>query len=113
VPATPLASLVPAEYDVKIWDSGKFNAKNLKKEEINAYTKWRTAIYTKEKWRDNDLWLDFWEDFRTFTRKEFADCTKTTLKKLRDHLRANGVYVKKTRSVPIATGLADMLQEEV
>ena len=82
-------------------------------DDIDAYILWKISVYKEKNWRDDYLWEYFQEDFETFTKDTFALADTTSIRELRDILRAKGVYVKRARGKPIAKALADVLQQEV
>jgi len=47
--------------------------------------------------KNDDLWEQFKEDFESFTEDIFKSANQTFIRKLRTHLRKNGVWVKKER----------------
>jgi hypothetical protein len=47
--------------------------------------------------KNDDLWEQFKEDFESFTEDTFKSANQTLIRKLRTHLRKNGVWVRKER----------------
>ena len=54
-----------AEYNVHKWEMG-INAAKTNVHEINTFIKWKPDQYTKDKWRDDNMWEIYLEDFNTF-----------------------------------------------
>ena len=59
-----------AEYDVHKWEMG-INAAETDVYEINAFIKWKLDQYTKDKWRDDNMWEIYLEDFNIFIVNTF------------------------------------------
>lgn len=58
------------------------------------------------------MWEAFVEDFEGFTKATFEIAIKDLLRKLRDFLRSNGVFVFKQVRIPIANELYKVVTEE-
>ena len=58
------------------------------------------------------MWEIYKEDFDTFTIEIFKICHQMTIRKLRSHLRRNGVWVKVDRHTTVAQSLYATLQED-
>jgi hypothetical protein len=99
------------DYDLSKWKRG-INAAELDTDEINAFIDWKLTEYNKDKWRDDNMWEVYLEDFNTFTVDTFKACQQTLIRKLRSHLRSNGVWVKVDRRVTVAQSLFETLGEE-
>jgi hypothetical protein len=81
--------------------------------DLNGYIAWSIDIYEHfHRYRDHELWLAYVEDFEGFTEALFQTASKTYVRKLRDFLRANGVYVNRQAGIPIAKELFKVVQEE-
>ncbi|RKF77620.1 hypothetical protein GcM3_070031, partial [Golovinomyces cichoracearum] len=65
------------------------------REDVNGFITWRIAVYQDSNYRDYSLWEAFVEDFEGFTKTTFDIANKDLLRKLRDFLRSNGVFVSK------------------
>ena len=68
-------------------------------------------IYKKKGWKGFDLWESFVDDFELFIRDILNDLSKDWLKKIRDYLRENGVYIRKEARKSIADGLLGAIHE--
>ena len=68
-------------------------SKDLTEGDINGYIAWRIAIWKDSQYRDRELWIAFIDDFEDFKKDTFDIASKDYRSKLRDFLRANGVYV--------------------
>ena len=67
------------------------------KNKLNQFVRWRIQQYTLSKWKKT-FSIIFVEDFSQFIiKKNFDVLKKTDIIVLRDCLRENKVYVKKTR----------------
>jgi outer membrane biosynthesis protein TonB len=80
-------------------------------EEIAAFIKWTITYYKEMQWKDYDLWEGFLDDYCSFTLETFRNCDINTIKNIREHLRQNGVYVRKSRGIEVAKILLELLQE--
>ena len=80
-------------------------------EEIAAFIKWTITYYKEKEWKDYDLWEGFLDDYCSFTLKTFWNCDINTIKDIREHLRQNGVYVRKSCGMEVAKILFKLLQE--
>ena len=80
-------------------------------EEIAAFIKWTITYYKEKEWKDYDLWEGFFDDYCSFTLETFRNCDINTIKDIREHLRQNGVYVRKSRSIEVVKILFELLQE--
>ena len=78
-------------------------ATNIK--EVEAFINWRLSIYKENRQKGFDLQESFIDDFKSFMRDILNDLDKDRLKKIRDYLRKNGVYVQKEARKSIANGL--------
>jgi hypothetical protein len=99
------------DYDLSKWKRG-INAAEPDTDEINAFIDWKLTEYNKDKWRDDNMWEVYLEDFNTFTVDIFKACQQTLIRKLRSHLRSNGVWVKVDRRVTVAQSLFETLGEK-
>ncbi|KAI0994367.1 hypothetical protein K3495_g13816 [Podosphaera aphanis] len=84
----------------------------LAESDLNGFIAWRIAVYQDRRYRDYSLWEAFVEDFEGFTRATFEIASKDSLRKLRDFLRANGIFVFKQVRIPIANELYKVVIEE-
>src|ERR1700722_16728803 len=90
--------------DTEKWKTG-INATVTDIKEAEAFINWRLLIYKKKGWKGFDLWESFINDFELFTKNTLNDLGKDQLKKIRDYLRENGVYVRKEARKSIADSL--------
>ncbi len=81
------------------------------KESLEQFVRWRIQQYNVHKW--TTLSDDFADDFKLLAREDFEAIDKDAITALRNCLRANSVYIKKGRFVPIAQSLAEAIQEEI
>lgn len=61
--------------------------------------------YTSQAWKGSSLSEFFADDFNEFTIEDFRSIDANIRRNLRDHLRLNGVYVPKGRTIQIANAL--------
>ena len=80
-------------------------------EEIAAFIKWTIIYYKEMQQKDYDLWEGFLNNYCSFTLKTFRNCNINTIKNIRKHLRQNGVYIRKSRSIEVTKILFKLLQE--
>ncbi len=79
--------------------------------EVKAFVDWCLLIYEENGWKGFNLWESFVDDFELFTRDILDDLGKDRLKKIRDYLRENGVYIRKEARKSIADGLLGAIHE--
>jgi len=96
--------------DIEKWETG-INATTTDIKEVKAFVDWRLSIYKENGWKGFDLWESFVDDFETFTKGILDELGKDRLKRLRDHLREKGVYVKKEARKSITDGLLGAIHE--
>src|SRR5271165_3103143 len=96
--------------DTEKWETG-INATATDIKEVKAFADWRLSIYKENKWKGFDLWESFVDNFETFTRDILDDLGKDRLKRIRDYLRENGVYIQKEARKSIADGLLRAIYE--
>jgi hypothetical protein len=96
--------------DTEKWETG-IDATATDIKEIKAFVDWRLLTYKENGWKGFDLWESFIDDFETFTRNILDDLGKDRLKRLRDYLRENGVYIQKEARKSIADGLLRAIHE--
>jgi hypothetical protein len=92
------------------WETG-INATATDIKEIKAFVDWRLLTYKENGWKGFDLWESFINDFETFTRNILDDLSKDRLKRLKDYLRENGVYIQKEARKSIADSLLRAIHE--
>ena len=93
-----------------------FNATTANPNQLAAYVESALIQYERDGTTDNDLWLNFAEDFESFTVDSFSQLSRThrsLLQRLRNFLRYGGVYVAmNTKRITIAQALMACLEEE-
>ncbi|KAI1006918.1 hypothetical protein K3495_g1308 [Podosphaera aphanis] len=67
--------------------------------------------YNRYKFKDDNLWEAFRDDFYNFTAEDFKQATLPVQRALRTHLRTYGVWVKWDRKTTIAKSLYDVITE--
>jgi len=98
-----------ASTSTKRWRNG-IDLETADNDEIEGFIEWRIKVYKREEWRGKDLWEVFEDDFEGFTKETFQGGGKDATRKLRDCLRAKGVYVPKDRKL-ITANLELVLNE--
>jgi len=96
--------------DTKKWKTG-INATATDIKEVKAFVNWRLSIYKENGWKGFNLWESFVNDFESFIRDILNNLGKDQLKKIRDYLRENRVYVWKEARKSIADGLLGTIHE--
>jgi hypothetical protein len=97
--------------DTEKWETGiDVTATEIK--EVKAFIDWRLSVYKENRWKRFDLWESFVDDFESFTKGILDDLGKDRLKRIRDYLRENGVYVRKEARKSIAEGLLGAIHEQ-
>ena len=90
--------------DTEKWETGiDATVTNIKK--VKAFIDWRLLIYKKNRQKGFNLQESFINDFKLFIRDILNSLGKDRLKKIRDYLRKNGVYIRKEVRKLIADGL--------
>lgn len=96
--------------DTEKWETG-IDATDTDIKEVKAFVDWRLLIYKENGWEGFDLWESFVDDFETFTKDILDNLGKDRLKRIRDYLRENGVFVQKEARKSIAEGLLVTIRE--
>ena len=96
--------------DTEKWETG-INATATDIKEVKAFVDQRLSIYKENGWKGFDLWESFVDDFESFTKDILDSLGKDRLKKIRDYLRENGVYIRKEARKSIADGLLGTILE--
>jgi len=65
--------------------------------DVNDYISFKILEYKHFKLINNDLWEQYQEDFADFIEAIFKACNPTTIRKLRTHLRNQGVWVERNK----------------
>ena len=86
------------------------NEKNHTSKIVTGYILYRLTLYQAEEYDDYNLWTCFQEDFQDWTKEIFALGDADDVRKLRNHLRAYGVFVSKDGK-RIAENLANAVIE--
>ena len=84
-------------------------ATNIK--EVKVFVNWRLSIYKKKGWKGFNLWESFVNNFKSFTRDILDNLSKDQLKKIKDYLRKNKVYIQKEARKSIADSLLKVIHE--
>ena len=96
--------------DTKKWKTGiNVTATNIK--EVEVFINWRLLIYKKNKWKGFNLWESFVNNFKLFIKDILNNLGKDRLKKIRDYLCENRVYVRKEARKSIIDGLLETIHE--
>src|SRR6202030_3834412 len=96
--------------DTEKWKTG-INATVTDIKEVEAFVDWRLLIYKENGWKGFNLWESFVNNFKSFTKDILNDLGKDRLKKIRDYLRENRVYIRKEARKLIADGLLGAIYE--
>ena len=73
-----------------------------------------TVIYQSCKYKDDNLWQMFYEDFEGFTMEIFAQAHRQALRDLQVHLIIQGIWVKRPKgSISYARTLQDCINETI
>jgi hypothetical protein len=96
--------------DTEKWETG-IDATDTDIKEVKAFVDWRLSIYKENGWKGFDLWESFVDDFETFTKDILDNLGKDRLKRIRDYLRENNVFVQKEARKSIAEGLLATIHE--
>ena len=96
--------------DTKKWKTG-INATVTNIKEVKAFVNWRLLIYKENGWKGFDLWESFIDDFESFIKDILNNLNKDQLKKIRDYLRENGVYIRKEARKLIADSLLRVIHK--
>ena len=89
----------------------RINATATDIKEVEAFINWRLLIYKENGQKGFDLQESFVNDFKSFIRDILNNLGKDRLKKIRDYLRENSVYVRKEARKSIADGLLGVIHE--
>ena len=90
--------------DTEKWKTG-INATVTNIKEIEAFINWRLSIYKKKGQKGFNLQESFINNFKSFIKDILNNLSKDQLKKIRDYLRKNSVYIRKEVRKLIADGL--------
>ncbi len=94
------------------WANGITLTNETTAEDVTNYIDFKINEYTKYNFKDKSLWDSYQEDFDNFEVQTFKDADRSAIKRLKQLLRRNGVWVfnKKSKSVPQA--LYDVAHED-
>ena len=96
--------------DTEKWETGiDVTVTNIK--EVKAFVNQRLLIYKENRQKGFDLQESFVNNFKLFIRDILNNLSKDRLKKIRDYLRENGVYIRKEARKSIADGLLGAIHE--
>ena len=79
--------------------------------EVKAFINQRLLIYKENRQKGFDLQESFINDFELFIKDILNNLSNDRLKKIRDYLRENGVYIRKEVRKLIADGLLGVIYE--
>ncbi|KAK1566022.1 uncharacterized protein LY79DRAFT_675009 [Colletotrichum navitas] len=79
---------------------------------LNTVICGRIAEYTADNKYGQQLWSDLAEDFDEWTGEDFENADKGLIKKFRDFLVTNGVYVNKTQRGTVASRVYNAIKQE-
>ena len=68
-------------------------------------------IYKENRWKGFNLWESFVDDFKLFIKDILNNLGKDRLKKIRDYLCENGVYIWKEARKSIIDSLLGVIHE--
>lgn len=83
-----------------------------KQQVVNKHIDEKLNEYVRYKFKDDNLWDAFKDDFENFTEEDFKQASVPLLRTLRAHLCTHGVWVKWNRNTTIAASLYEVLIEE-
>ena len=84
-------------------------ATNIK--DVKVFVNQRLLIYKENRQKGFNLQESFIDNFESFTKDILDNLGKDRLKKIRDYLRENGVYIRKEARKSIADGLLEAIHE--
>ena len=76
------------------WETG-IDATTTNIKEVKAFVNWHLLIYKENKWKGFNLWESFINNFKLFIKDILNNLSKDRLKKIRDYLYENGIYIWK------------------
>ena len=106
----------PVEPPVKLankWKQGTSKPSEASTKEIEQFIYWRIDKYKEFGWKNEDLSEAYASDFQHFTKDEFDRCSNDPIRRLRNVLRAQGVYIRKGRGINIARELTTVIQDDI
>ena len=96
--------------DTEKWETG-IDATTTDIKDVKVFVDWRLLVYKENGWKGFDLWESFVDDFESFTKDILDNLGKDRLKKIRDYLRENDVYIWKEARKSITDGLLEAIHE--
>ena len=99
-----MATSITSAIDTEKWETG-IDATTTNVKEVKAFVDQRLSIYKENRQKGFDLWESFVDDFKTFTRDILDNLGKDRLKRIRDYLRKNSVYIQKEARKSITDSL--------
>ena len=96
--------------DTEKWETG-INATVTDIKEVKVFVNWRLSTYKENGQKGFDLQESFIDDFKLFIKDILNNLSKDRLRKIRDYLRENGVYIRKEARKLIADGLLGVIYE--
>jgi len=98
--------------DEERWDEAPIVDATLTADIINAWIVSRLEVWEEESIRDEDLWIEYQQDFKGWTADIFKKVSKDLARLLRDRLRIWGVYITTRKGSTIVEQLVALLDEE-
>ena len=89
----------------------RINATVTNIKEVKVFINQRLLTYKENRQKGFDLQESFVNDFELFIKDILNNLSKDRLKKIRDYLRENGVYIRKEVRKLIADGLLGVIYE--
>ncbi|KAI0993870.1 hypothetical protein K3495_g14314 [Podosphaera aphanis] len=104
ISSTPLKDLNTFKAEQPETPFDRKNAEQATPKKTTDYILNAIDSYRELRWRDDNLWEVFREDFAEWVAEDFLMANKKAARVLRDHLRENGVWVPKRQglSIPLA-----------
>ena len=96
--------------DTEKWETGiNVTITNIK--EVKAFVDWRLLIYKEKGQKGFNLQKSFVDDFKLFIRDILDNLSKDRLKKIKNYLYKNRVYVRKEARKSIADSLLGVIHK--
>ena len=79
--------------------------------EIKIFINWRLLTYKENRWKGFNLQKSFINDFKSFIKDIFNNLSKDQLKKIRDYLCENSIYIQKEARKSIADSFLGVIHK--
>lgn len=86
---------------------------NASAEDKNLFAIYCLENYERKTWKNDTLSEYFAEDFEKYSVEDFRNLDTDIRRRLRDHLRDKGVYVRKGRNVQMSIALFEAVHEDL